>query len=186
MIKRLFDIIFSIVAIFLCLIPCFFIAVIVALDSRGPIIHLSERVGVKKNFKMPKFRTMYKDAPIIATHLISNSEKLVTRPGRILRKLSLDELPQLVSVLLGHMSLVGPRPALWNQIDLIELRKKYGIDQLKPGITGLAQINGRDKLTINEKVDFEKEYLKDISFTLDIKILLLTIFVVLKKEHIKH
>ena len=184
--KRLIDIFISIIAIILFLPFFVVIAAIVALDSRGPIIFFSERVGIKKNFSMPKFRTMLKDSPIVATHLLNSSDVLLTKSGKILRKLSLDELPQLFSVLKGDMSLVGPRPALFNQYDLINLRKKFGISELKPGITGWAQINGRDSLSILEKVEFEKEYLKKKSMFFDIKILFLTVLIVINKRDIKH
>jgi O-antigen biosynthesis protein WbqP len=163
------------------------IAFLIKYSDWGPILHWSHRVG-KNNivFKMPKFRTMKEGTPAIATHLLSNSDKYITRIGSLLRKSSLDELPQLWSILIGDMSFVGPRPALFNQNDLIALRIQYGLDQLVPGLTGWAQINGRDELSIPIKVQFEVEYLHKQSFWLDMKILGLTLLKVIERSGISH
>jgi O-antigen biosynthesis protein WbqP len=167
--------------------PVLLIALLVTWTSPGPAIHWSTRVG-RNNilFQMPKFRTMRTDAPDVATHLLTDSDRFVTPLGKILRKTSLDELPQLWSILRGEMAFVGPRPALHNQDDLVELRTENGVHQLVPGITGWAQINGRDELTIPNKVVLEVYYLQNRSFTLDCKILARTFFAVFKRKHISH
>lgn len=163
------------------------IALAIKLTSKGPVLYWSDRVGVDNSiFKMPKFRTMRVDTPAVATHLLHDPDSFVTPVGSFLRKFSLDELPQLFSVLSGSMSFVGPRPALFNQKDLIELRTGKGVQVLVPGITGWAQINGRDELPIPVKVEFDDYYLKNKSFLLDGKILFSTIFKVLKKEGVDH
>ncbi len=163
------------------------IAILVKLTSRGPVLYWSDRVGIRNTiFKMPKFRTMRMDTPAVATHLMENPERFLTPIGSILRKLSLDELPQLWSVIRGEMSLVGPRPALYNQDDLIELRTRKSIDVLAPGITGWAQINGRDDLPIPVKVEYDAYYLEHKSFLLDLRILLMTAVKVLGKEGVTH
>ena len=155
--------------------------------SKGPTIYWSERIGLNsKSFKMPKFRSMHIDAPNIATHLLKNPEEYVSTVGRFLRKYSLDELPQLISVLKGDMSFVGPRPALYNQNDLIKLRAKEGVDKLLPGITGLAQVKGRDELSIPDKVALDVEYLQCQSFWFDIKIIFKTLLVTLKRSGVSH
>ena len=171
----------------LLLVPMLIIAVLVKLTSQGPVLHWSNRIG-KDNviFKMPKFRTMRVDAPAVATHLLENPPKYLTPFGRFLRKFSLDELPQLWSVLKGDMSFVGPRPALYNQGDLIELRTQKGLHRLIPGITGWAQVNGRDNLTISQKVEYDEFYMKNKSFFLDLKILYMTFFKVIKSDGVKH
>ena len=179
-----------ILAIWLSSLFCFpvlLIALLVTWTSPGPAIHWSTRVG-RNNilFQMPKFRTMRTDAPDVATHLLTDSDRFVTPLGKILRKTSLDELPQLWSILRGEMVFVGPRPALHNQDDLIELRTENGVHQLVPGITGWAQINGRDELSIPDKVGLEVYYLQNRSFTLDCKILARTLFAVFKRKHISH
>ena len=185
--KRFFDFFVSIIILFLFIIPIIFIALIIKITSTGPIIHWSERIGINNNkFLMPKFRTMHNNTPHIATHLLLDSEKYITKFGRFLRLSSLDELPQLVSVLKGDMSLVGPRPALFNQYDLIDLRKKNSVDSIRPGITGWAQINGRDNISIHEKVKLDSEYMNKQSFFLDIKILWFTIFTLTQKNKISH
>ena len=163
------------------------IALLIVLGSKGPIFFWSDRVG-KNNivFKMPKFRTMYVDAPNLATHLLNNPEKYLTSIGSFLRKTSLDEIPQLWSVFVGNMTFVGPRPALFNQYDLIELRNKNGISSLLPGITGWAQINGRDGISIQDKVKLELIYVNNKSILFDFKILVLTLLKVLQKEGINH
>lgn len=169
------------------IIPIVFLAVLVALTSFGPILFWSKRVGQSnKYFDMPKFRTMKVGAPLKATHLLVESNLYITPIGFFLRKSSLDELPQIWSVLKGDMSFVGPRPALFNQLDLIEQRNKKGLDILVPGLTGWAQVNGRDELTIEEKVELDLEYLKYKSFWFDIKILWLTILKVIKRDGVLH
>jgi len=160
---------------------------LIKLTSKGPALYWSDRVGVGNGiFKMPKFRTMRIDTPPVATHLLQNPDAYLTPIGPFLRKSSLDELPQLWSVLRGDMSFVGPRPALYNQDDLIELRTKKGIHGLVPGITGWAQINGRDDLPIPIKVGYDEYYLKNRSFLFDIKILFLTLFKTVKSEGVQH
>jgi O-antigen biosynthesis protein WbqP len=163
------------------------IALSIKLTSKGPVVHWSNRVGRSNAiFKMPKFRTMKIGTPTLATHLLSNSTQYLTPVGSFLRKLSLDELPQLWSILVGDMSFVGPRPALFNQDDLIALRTQYGVDQLVPGLTGWAQVNGRDKLSIPIKVEYEVEYLNKQSFWFDMKILGLTFLNVVKRSGVSH
>jgi len=159
----------------------------IKLSSSGNVLFWSERIG-KDNiiFSMPKFRTMKTDTPQLATHLLRDPESFYTPLGKILRKYSLDELPQIFSVIKGDMSLVGPRPALFNQYDLMELRKKKGVDKLKPGITGLAQINGRDEMSIPDKVRYDEDYLQRSSMRLDLYILWLTLLKVLQKEGVSH
>jgi O-antigen biosynthesis protein WbqP len=159
----------------------------VRLTSPGPALFWSERVGKDNRlFDMPKFRTMRIDTPQVATHLLRKPEHYLTPVGALLRKTSLDELPQLVSVCRGDLSLVGPRPALFNQDDLVALRTRYGVHQLVPGITGWAQVNGRDELEISIKVRFDAEYMESQSLPLDLKILILTLWKVLKAEGVQH
>ena len=174
--KRVFDIFFSILIVFPIFLILTILYLFIKIESKGPFIHWYRRVGVNnKIFYMPKIRTMIDGSPDVATHLLKDPNKFVTKIGRILRKKSLDELPQIFSVLIGDMSLVGPRPALYNQDDLTSERKKYKIDTIKPGITGWAQINGRDSLTIIEKVQLDKYYYINKSIYLDILILFKTI-----------
>jgi len=185
--KRIFDLFLFLCLVPVLLFPILVIAVMVRLTSRGPALYWSDRVGVGNGiFKMPKFRTMRIDTPPVATHLLQNPDAYLTPIGPFLRKSSLDELPQLWSVLRGDMSFVGPRPALYNQDDLIELRTKKGIHGLVPGITGWAQINGRDDLPIPIKVGYDEYYLKNRSFLFDIKILFLTLFKTVKSEGVQH
>jgi O-antigen biosynthesis protein WbqP len=185
--KRIFDFTLAVFVGIILLIPILIIALAVRLTSEGPVLYWSDRVGRNNQiFKMPKFRSMRIDTPDIATHLLQEPDAWLTSIGNVLRKSSLDELPQIWSVLNAEMSFVGPRPALYNQADLIALRKKAGIDKLLPGITGWAQINGRDYLNVEEKVTLDLEYLNKKSIYFDAKILLLTIFKVIKKESIKH
>jgi O-antigen biosynthesis protein WbqP len=185
--KRLFDISCSLSALVLLSLPMLIIAILAKLTSPGPILYWSDRVGVdNKIFKMPKFRTMRINTPAVATHLLKDSETYLTPIGYFIRKTSLDELPQLWSVLKGDMSFVGPRPALFNQEDLIALRTGKGVHQLIPGITGWAQINGRDDLPIPVKVKYDEYYLKNQSFFFDLKILWNTFFKVIKKEGVAH
>jgi len=185
--KRSFDLLFSSFALLLLILPIFIIAFLVKITSPGPIIHWSKRIGRNNHlFMMPKFRSMHVGAPNKATHLLSNPGLYVTNFGRLIRLTSLDELPQLISVIKGDMSLVGPRPALISQNDLIELRIKSGVDNLLPGITGWAQINGRDKLSINEKVKLDKEYMVKQNIFFDIKILWLTILSIRNQDEVSH
>ena len=161
--------------------------VAVRLTSPGPALHWSKRVGKgNRLFGMPKFRTMRIDTPQVATHLLRQPELYLTPVGALLRKTSLDELPQLVSVCRGDLSLVGPRPALFNQDDLVALRTRHGVHRLVPGITGWAQVNGRDELEIPIKVHFDAEYMDGQSLSLDLKILMLTLWRVLKAEGVQH
>ena len=185
--KRLFDFIFGLVALILLTLPLVFIALVVLFSSKGPVFFYSDRVGLKGCiFKMPKFRTMLIDTPSVATHLLDNPDSYLSPVGGLLRQTSLDELPQLMSILKGDMSFVGPRPALFNQEDLIMLRKKHGVDVLLPGITGWAQINGRDELSISEKVLLDIEYLNHQSFWFDMKIIWKTFFKVVQRDDVSH
>ena len=185
--KRLFDLLLALTFFTLLILPILVIVVMVRLTSIGPILYWSDRVGREnKLFKMPKFRTMRVDTPAVATHLLPNPEQYLTLIGSFLRKASLDELPQLWSILKGDMSFVGPRPALFNQHDLIELRRQYGVEKLMPGLTGWAQINGRDELPIPEKVALDLEYMNNRSFGMDLKIICLTFLKVMRRDGIKH
>ncbi|MCA1324313.1 sugar transferase [Herbaspirillum sp. alder98] len=185
--KRAFDFVLACIAALCLLIPGIVVALMVKLTSPGPIIYWSDRVGRENRiFRMPKFRTMRIDTPAVATHLLQNAASFLTPIGSFLRKSSLDELPQLWSILNGDMSFVGPRPALYNQTDLIELRTRCGVDALTPGLTGWAQINGRDELPIPEKVELDLQYLRHRSFFWDIKIIVLTFIKVLRKDGVSH
>ena len=185
--KRLFDIASAFFLIFFFFIPIIIIFFAIKLASKGPAFYWSDRVG-KSNviFKMPKFRTMRIDTPAVATHLLSNPDQYLTSIGKFLRKSSLDELPQLFSILKGDMSFVGPRPALFNQDDLVALRTEKGIHVLIPGLTGWAQINGRDELPIPVKVQFDEYYLQHRSFFLDLRILFMTFVKVVRREGVTH
>lgn len=185
--KRIFDLALAVVAGVILLMPIIFVSLLVRLTSPGPILYWSDRVG-RRNilFKMPKFRTMRVGTPPLATHLLINPDAYLTSVGSFLRKSSLDELPQIWSILAGDMSFVGPRPALFNQSDLIELRNRCGVDQLLPGLTGWAQVNGRDELPIPEKVRLDQEYLQRKSVFFDLRILCLTFGKVLKRDGIRH
>lgn len=185
--KRLFDLILAAIAGCFLLVPVLVVAALVRLTSKGPALYWSDRVGRNNTiFKMPKFRSMQIGTPAVATHLLSNPDAYLTPVGSFLRKSSLDELPQLWSILMGDMSFVGPRPALFNQQDLVELRTKAGVHRLLPGLTGWAQINGRDELPIPQKVALDVEYLYRQSFWLDIKIILLTAWKVLRRDNVTH
>ena len=185
--KRLCDILLSCLLLFVFSIPILLIALMVKITSKGPALYPSDRVGLNNSiFKMYKFRTMKTDTPPLATHLMKNPEQYLTPVGKFLRKTSLDELPQLFNIIKGDMSFVGPRPALFNQDDLVALRTKKGIDKLVPGLTGWAQINGRDELPISVKVGFDEYYYENKSFLLDLKILLLTFVKVIRREGIEH
>jgi len=168
-------------------IPCLIIWAIVRMTSEGPGLYWSDRVGrYNRIFKMPKFRTMRIDTPAVATHLLADPKVHLTPIGGFLRRTSLDELPQLWSILRGEMSFVGPRPALFNQADLISLRKQHGIQDLRPGLTGWAQINGRDELSVEEKVRLDLEYKTRKTLLFDIKILLMTVLRVLQRQGVTH
>ena len=185
--KRLFDLIFSILLLIIFMIPMVLISFLILFSSKGPVLYFSDRVGRDNNiFKMPKFRSMKIDTPVVASHLISKVDQYLTPIGAFLRKYSLDEFPQLFSILKGDMSFVGPRPALFNQYDLIELRLEKGLNHLIPGLTGWAQVNGRDELTILEKVNLDVEYMKRKSFFFDLKILIMTVLKVIRKHGISH
>ena len=185
--KRIFDLMFAILASVSLLIVILGISIAIKLTSKGPILHWSERVGrFNRVFIMPKFRTMKVDTPVVATHLLKNPVIHMTSIGTFLRKYSLDELPQLWSIFVGHMSFVGPRPALFNQYDLIALRTKFGVEKLHPGLTGWAQVNGRDDLSIELKVKFDLQYMERKNFRFDLKILTLTFFRVIKHSGVKH
>ena len=185
--KRIIDILLSVGILIILLLPILLIALLVRFTSNGKILYWSDRVG--KNgvlFRMPKFRTMQVDTPTVASHLMTNPNAFLSPIGVFLRRLSLDELPQLFSVLKGDMSFVGPRPALFNQDDLIALRTEKGVDKLLPGITGWAQVNGRDELSIPDKVALDVEYLNRQSFWFDIKILWMTFLKVIKRDGVSH
>lgn len=185
--KRVFDVIFSLAALFLLSIPMLLIAIGSKLTSPGPVLYWSARVGKNNGlFSMPKFRTMRIDTPAVATHLLGDPENYVTGIGRWLRKTSLDELPQFFSIVKGDMSFVGPRPALFNQDDLIEQRTTKGVHILTPGLTGWAQINGRDELPIPVKVAYDYYYLLNRSFFLDVKIIIQTVLKVVRREGVTH
>jgi len=185
--KRIFDFVFSFLAMLVFLPLIILVSGIVKLSSRGPALYWSDRFGrCNIIFKMPKFRTMRVGAPAVATHLLSDSGQYVTLVGSFLRKSSLDELPQLWSILVGDMSFVGPRPALFNQDDLVALRAQNGVDRLIPGLTGWAQVNGRDELSIPLKVQYEVEYLQKQSFWFDMKILGLTFLKVVRRTGVSH
>ena len=185
--KRFFDLFFGIVFVILLAAPMLIIAVLVRITSKGPALYWSDRVGRNnKIFKMPKFRSMLMNTPTIATHLLDNPETYLTPIGGFLRRTSLDEIPQLFSVLIGDMSFVGPRPALFNQKDLIDLRLEKGINNLLPGVTGWAQVNGRDDLSIPDKVALDLEYLNRKSIWFDIKILWMTLLSITKNDGVSH
>ena len=185
--KRFFDLVFAFMVGICLLLPVLLVAIAVRLTSKGPILYWSDRVG-RNNviFKMPKFRSMKIGTPAVATHLLSNPDHYLTPIGSFLRKSSLDELPQLWSIIRGDMSFVGPRPALFNQQDLIELRTIGGVHKLLPGLTGWAQINGRDELPIPQKVALDVEYLRNKNFWLDVKIIFFTGVKVLRRDNVTH
>lgn len=185
--KRFFDVSISLTGILILSLPMLFISILVKMTSKGPVLYWSDRVGRNNSiFTMPKFRTMRIDTPALATHLLADPELYLTPVGKFLRKSSLDEFPQLFSILKGDMSIVGPRPALFNQDDLIELRTKRGIHRLTPGLTGWAQINGRDDLPIPLKVEYDNYYLSKQSFILDIRIIFLTILNIFSFQDVHH
>jgi len=183
MVNKFFAIVLLVVFFPIFILVGFFIL----LEDAFPVFFTQKRVGENYTFfNIYKFRSMKKDTPNVATHLLENPEQYVLKIGKVLRKLSLDELPNLINIIKGEMVFVGPRPALYNQDDLMELRIKAGVEKLKPGITGWAQINGRDEIALEEKVKFEKEYLSRKSFWFDLKIILLTFSSVLKSDGVKH
>lgn len=185
--KRIFDFSLALVAGILLLVPIVVVAILVKLTSRGPALYWSDRVGRDNRiFRMPKFRSMLVDTPAVATHLLADPASHLTPIGGMLRKTSLDELPQIWSILCGDMSLVGPRPALFNQHDLVELRTRRGVHELRPGLTGWAQINGRDELPIPVKVEYDAEYARRRSFFFDLEILFKTFVRVVRRDGVSH
>jgi O-antigen biosynthesis protein WbqP len=187
MLKRCFDVTLAVIAAVILAIPMLVIALLVRLTSPGPVLYWSDRVGRNNTiFKMPKFRSMRVDTPAVATHLLDNPDHYLTPIGTMLRTSSLDELPQLWSILKGDMSFVGPRPALFNQDDLIALRTERSVHRLVPGVTGWAQINGRDELPIPDKVKLDAEYLRRQSFRFDLHILWLTLVRVSRRDGVSH
>jgi O-antigen biosynthesis protein WbqP len=185
--KRVFDLLAGFSALLLLGVPFVFLALLVAVTSKGPVLYWSDRVGQHNRiFRMPKLRTMKTGTPAVATHLLDNPQAHLTPVGGLLRRTSLDELPQLWSILMGDMSWVGPRPALFNQTDLIEMRTQTGVHQLVPGLTGWAQVNGRDEIALVDKVRLDTEYLQRQSFFFDIHILWLTVLKVVRREGVTH
>ncbi|MBZ1350107.1 sugar transferase [Alcaligenaceae bacterium LF4-65] len=185
--KRILDLLCSLLALIVLALPILLVSIAVKLTSKGPVLYWSDRVGRhNKIFRMPKFRSMLVGTPAVATHLLTNPSAFLTPIGSFLRKTSLDELPQLWSILKGDMSLVGPRPALFNQYDLISLRTEKGIDVLAPGLTGWAQVNGRDEIPIEQKVVFDTQYLAKQSLFFDIRILWLTVLKVIHRDGVSH
>ncbi|MCU1777561.1 MULTISPECIES: sugar transferase [unclassified Pseudomonas] len=185
--KRFFDLVLSLFALLILLIPILLVTVAVKLTSKGPALYWSDRVGVNNVlFRMPKFRSMRIGTPAVATHLLLDPSKYLTPIGNFLRKSSLDELPQLWSIIAGDMSFVGPRPALFNQADLVELRTEQGVHLIRPGLTGWAQVNGRDELPIPVKVGYDAFYAKNMSVLFDLKILFLTALKVIKRDGVSH
>ena len=182
--KRLIDLVLSALALVILAIPMLVFAFLIKLDSKGPVLFWQKRVGLhKETFMMPKFRSMYTDTPAeMPTHLLNDPDRWITPVGKIYRKLSIDELPQIWSIFTGKMSIIGPRPALWNQFDLVEERDKYGANDVRPGLTGWAQINGRDELEIPVKAKLDGEYVEKISFLFDCKCFFGTILAVLRHD----
>ena len=176
-----------IILFFLLIIPSLIISIFIKVDSKGPIIHWSKRVGLNNNiFLMPKFRTMKIETNDVASHLLNNPEKYITRCGNFLRKTSLDEIPQIYSVIKNDMNFIGPRPALHNQNDLIKMRTKKNIHKIKPGITGYAQVNGRDSLSIENKVDYDNQYYQNNNIIMNLKIILKSLMLIFKRSNINH
>lgn len=187
MLKRLFDLVLASATLLITAAPLLLLALLVRVTSPGPVLYWSDRIGKDNTiFRMPKFRSMHVDTPTLATHLLNEPDRYLTPIGSFLRRSSLDELPQLWNILRGDMSFVGPRPALFNQDDLIALRTNYGVQTLIPGITGWAQVNGRDELPIPEKVQLDVDYLQRRSFWFDLYILWLTLVRVLGREGVSH
>lgn len=185
--KRLFDVALALVLVVLLFVPMALIALLIKCTSRGPILYWSDRVGrANAIFRMPKFRTMRVGTPAVATHLMKEPDKYLTRIGAFLRRTSLDELPQLYNILRGELSFVGPRPALFNQDDLVALRTTKGVHRILPGLTGWAQVNGRDELSIPDKVSYDEYYLEHRSLLFDLKIFFLTFAKVIRAEGVSH
>ena len=182
--KRLLDFVLSALALVILAIPMLIFALLIKLDSKGPVLFWQKRVGLhKETFMMPKFRSMYIDTPAeMPTHLLNDPQRWITPVGKVFRKLSIDELPQIWSILTGKMSIIGPRPALWNQFDLVAERDKYGANEVRPGLTGWAQINGRDELAIPVKAKLDGEYVEKLSFLFDCKCFFGTILAVLRRD----
>jgi O-antigen biosynthesis protein WbqP len=182
--KRLIDLVLSFLALVVLAVPMLIFAIIIKLDSKGPVIFWQKRVGIhKETFMMPKFRSMYTETPAeMPTHLLDDPQRWITPVGKVYRKLSIDELPQIWSIFTGKMSIIGPRPALWNQDDLIAERDKYGANDVRPGLTGWAQINGRDELEISVKARLDGEYVENMSFLFDCKCFVGTILAVLRHD----
>ena len=186
-IKRLFDLLLSVIVALILVIPFLIVWMAVRITSPGPVLYWSQRIGQHNTrFMMPKFRSMRVGAPVVATHLLTSPDAYLTPIGSFIRRSSLDELPQLWSIIKGDMSFVGPRPALFNQDDLVALRTQFGVDQLVPGLTGWAQVNGRDELPIPDKVKLDVEYLRHQSLELDLKIIAMTFLKVLRGDGIQH
>ena len=185
--KRVTNLLLVLFAGIIFLLPAILVTLLVKITSKGPVLYWSDRVGQFNSiFKMPKFRSMKIDTPVVATHLLSDSKNALTPVGAFLRKSSLDELPQLWCILKGEMSFVGPRPALFNQDDLVRLRTQKGVHNLIPGLTGWAQVNGRDELTISQKVELDFEYMQRKSIWFDMKILGLTFLKVVSRDEVSH
>lgn len=182
--KRFLDIVISFLGIIVLAIPMLIIAIIIKIDSKGPIVFTQKRVGKdKKHFIIYKFRTMRSDTPAnMPTHLLDDPQTWITKVGKVLRKTSLDELPQIFNIFKGDMSIIGPRPALWNQFDLIEERDKYSANSVRPGLTGLAQISGRDELEIPVKAKIDGEYVEKMGFLMDLKCFAMTFVKVVKSD----
>jgi len=185
--KRIFDLVLGLSALVVLIVPILMVVIWVRITSKGSALYWLDRVGRENQiFRMPKFRSMRSDSPALATHLMSDPDEFLSPIGGFLRRSSLDELPQLFSILKGDMSFVGPRPALFNQDDLVALRSKYGVDQLVPGLTGWAQVNGRDELPIPEKVALDVEYMERRTFWFDLYILWLTMLKVVRRDSVSH
>jgi O-antigen biosynthesis protein WbqP len=185
--KRTLDLLLGLMAALLFALPFILLALVVKLTSKGPVLYWSDRIGRDNRiFRMPKLRTMRVDTPVVATHLLADPARFLTPVGAFLRRSSLDELPQLWCILRGDMSVVGPRPALFNQHDLISLRTEQGVHTIRPGLTGWAQVNGRDELPIPDKVRLDAKYVRGQSLALDLKIILLTLVKVVRREGIVH
>ena len=185
--KRIFDLVLAITLLLICILPGIFIMILIRIYSGSPAIYWSQRIGRgNAAFMMPKFRSMKLDTPVLATNLLSNPDNYLTPIGKVLRQTSLDELPQLWSIFKGDMSFVGPRPALFNQIELITLRSEYGVQDLVPGLTGWAQVNGRDEVSLSLKVNLDREYLQKRSMFFDLKILLKTFIIIFHGKGVSH
>ena len=185
--KRLFDLVLATAALFILFVPLLLVAVCVKMTSKGPVVYWSNRVGRNNDvFKMPKFRTMRVDTPAVATHLLGDPAQFLTPAGSALRKSSLDEIPQLWCIVRGDMSVVGPRPALFNQQNLIDMRTAQGVHMIRPGLTGWAQINGRDELPLPEKVKLDSDYVLHQSLGFDLKVIMLTVLKVVRRDGIVH